>query len=119
MADCRVRIYRAENFAAESIDVIGASRSATDMFRQPEFWEFMAEHNKDVERLPKGLMPAGGVSSEYWTVRPPLDDEQLKQFGRLCVERIVDAGSNDTYVIDQREVEAVPTLAGDKIIAVG
>jgi|GEM_PF-2342315 len=125
----RVRIYSAENSEREVVDVIGASASAREMFGKPGFIEFMKEHRKDVGEIPRGLAPAGGVSIEYRTVHPPLDELQLEKFGQLCVGgsvdgrrrgAIVDTGDDGICVIDNRHMRPRgPYDTAGPIIAVG
>jgi hypothetical protein len=116
MSSCRVRIYSAENFQGEPMDIVGTSRSVGDLFGHPRMQAFLEEQNKEVAVLPKGLAPTGGESVEYWTVRPPFDDEQLQQFGKLCVEEVIDH-DDGVYVVDQRQPLPVPTLYGGELIA--
>lgn len=116
MASCRVRIYSAENFQGEPMDIVGTSRSVGDMFGHPRMQEFLQDQNKEVAVLPKGLAPTAGNSAEYWTVRPPFDDEQLQLFGKLCVTEVV-AHDDGVYVLDQRRPQQVPTLYGGELIA--
>jgi hypothetical protein len=111
MSDKIVRIYSAENFKDKGVDVVGVSTSAAYMFEQPGFLAFMAKHEKDVHKIPRGFRLTSGISEDYRVVRPPLDDQQLQEFGQLCVggwvdgeyrEPLVDGGNDCVYVIDNR-----------------
>ena len=80
----RVRIYKGN---AEETDVIGFSASAGGAPEDPLFSEFMASRGYDWQEAAE--RPEGSVSYRHIEVRPPLSDEHLKEFGKICVGRPV------------------------------
>ena len=114
MANRYVRIYGGAG-EHEGTDIIGFSASASDTPDTDEFRLFMASRGytaNDVEA------PEGSMSLRHIEVRPPLTDEHLQEFGDLCL-RIVDSGSNETIVYNNRGGMPAEPFAPAPVVARG
>lgn len=107
MAVSRIRIHAAEGHNGQPATVIGVSRSEVDLFGHPKFRQFAEENGLSVREVPESWSPRGGISAAYVEVQPPLDDDQLRQFGAICVGGMHNGNSyrgivEDGFVIDNR-----------------
>jgi hypothetical protein len=123
MATRRVRVYDGQGEVPST--VLGFSAGAADAPDMPEFKKFTNERGyevREVERL------AGGVSTRYVEVHPPMSDDHVQELGVLCVGGelngehrfgIVDGYHDGVAVHDNRiEMPAGP-LDGAHVIAQG
>ncbi len=123
----RVRIYKSPE---EGGDVIGFSKSASDVVDNPEFKQFFDTRRYSQENLQgnwkkfnaggvefvwdkPNKIPKHGVSERYVQLQPPLSEEHIQELGSLClggfidgkhVIGIVDSGHDEVFVIDNRKV---------------
>jgi len=110
MANRYVRIYE-----GDGAHIVGFSASASNAPESTEFQLFMANRGytiADVER------PAGSTSAAHVEVRPPMSDDHLKEFGELCLQ-VIDPGSNETIVYDNRRSMPEAPYAAAPVLARG
>ena len=126
MSALRLRVHSARDFSGRDTTVVGMSRSVPGFESEPQFTAFLDRHEIESNPLPEGLSPQGGISERYSQLRPRLTDEQLQEFGAICVGGTYDGkkytGCVDfddaAYVLDNRTV-APGRDSPDNIIARG
>ena len=116
MAYRRIRIYEG---IADDTSLIGASLSATDVFDDPAFYTFMANNGHTVTGVAADELPENSNynSWRYVEVRPPLSNETLGEFGKLCLD-IVDGGNSGVAVIDNRASDLGAPLDHERVVAI-
>lgn len=134
------RIARIYKSPIEGADVIGFSRSACDAMEDPRLREFLNERGYASIFMPmrsksnrNGVvwywdepdrLPEDGTSYGYVEVSPPLTEEHIQEFGKLCVGSVGQSGIIDPYhdgtvVYDNREYCSGVEMGPGRLIATG
>lgn len=107
MATAYIRLHEATSHEGEKFTVLGTSRSLIGLFDHPIFMQFLEGIGADYRKTPPdGLAPRGGTSTDYLEIQPPLNDDQIRELGVLCVggnrDGKVVQGIEEGYMIDNR-----------------
>jgi hypothetical protein len=126
MALRAVRIYTGSTVQSGESDIIGFSRQAHDDLNEEALGAFAEAYGHDI--TPAKKKPESSISVHHIEVKPPLSDESLQTFGRLCcggrittgeltLEPIIESPYKDPRVYDNRKQPADQPFGAGEIIA--
>ncbi|MFA5004410.1 MAG: hypothetical protein WC498_04010 [Candidatus Saccharimonadales bacterium] len=115
MANRYVRLYPG---IEKDTNIIGFSAGASDAPDHEGFRKFFMDRGYTISPISRHEAPEGSVSYRHVEVQPPLSEKHTLELGSLCVH-IVDAGSNSTYVLDNRDVMPTGPYGPGVIVAKG
>ena len=111
----RVRIYDGGERSPDST-IIGFSNGSEYVRNFTTICDFFDQRDYQIIMAP--TQRSESIPYEDFAVRPPMSDEHVQEFGKLCVKTI-DAYHNSVIVLDHRNEPIEEVMLGGTIVAEG